>query len=186
MKNLFTKNQILTIPNLLTIIRLMLIPLFVWLYIDQKNYQFAAAIIILSGITDVADGFIARKCNMVSDLGKIIDPIADKLTQISVAICLANRYKLMIILLGVFVLKELVMLVLGYMIMKKKDSINSSKWHGKLSTVALYISSIFLILFPNVSVNHADIIIIGNIVLMLTSFVLYIRFYRGILRERGV
>ena len=81
MHRLFKRDQILTIPNLLSVIRLLMIPVIVWLYCEKQDYIAAAAMIVLSGLTDIADGIIARKFNLVSDLGKILDPVADKLTQ---------------------------------------------------------------------------------------------------------
>ena len=80
------KNKILTIPNILSFFRLCLIPVIVWLYIGRENYFWTLVILIPSGITDIVDGIIARKCNMISDFGKAFDPIADKLTQAAIDI----------------------------------------------------------------------------------------------------
>lgn len=81
MHRLMKKEQLLTIPNLLSVVRLLLIPLIVWLYCARQEYELAVLFILLSGATDVVDGFIARRFHMVSDFGKILDPVADKLTQ---------------------------------------------------------------------------------------------------------
>ena len=86
MHRILRKDQIFTIPNLLSIIRLILIPIIVWLYCEKQNYNAAVAVIVVSGATDITDGFIARHFNMVSDFGKILDPVADKLTQAAVII----------------------------------------------------------------------------------------------------
>lgn len=94
MHRIFRKDQVLTIPNLLSVIRLALIPLIVWLYIGKQEYSAAVAVILISGATDIIDGFIARKFNMVSDLGKILDPVADKLTQATVILCLTVKLSL--------------------------------------------------------------------------------------------
>ena len=91
MNRIFNKKDILTIPNLLSLLRLLMIPVIVWLYVKEKNYYAATGMVILSGATDIADGIIARKCNMVSDFGKILDPIADKLTQAALIICLSLK-----------------------------------------------------------------------------------------------
>lgn len=80
MHRVLRKDQILTIPNLLSIVRLCLIPLIIWLYCVKKDYTLAVIVILISGATDIVDGFIARHFNMVSDFGKILDPVADKLT----------------------------------------------------------------------------------------------------------
>ena len=79
-----TRKQLFTIPNLLSLLRLCMIPLIIWLYCTQKNYALTAVVLVLSGLTDMVDGYIARRFNMVTDLGKALDPVADKLTQASV------------------------------------------------------------------------------------------------------
>ena len=95
MHRIFNKDQVLTIPNLLSVIRLALIPLIVWLYVGKQAYSAAVIVILISGATDIIDGAIARRFHMVSDLGKILDPIADKLTQGAVILCLAVKYRWM-------------------------------------------------------------------------------------------
>lgn len=106
MHRIFRKDQVLTIPNLLSVIRLALIPLIVWLYIGKQEYSAAVAVILISGATDIIDGFIARKFNMVSDLGKILDPVADKLTQATVILCLTVKYRWMRGLIVLFVVSS--------------------------------------------------------------------------------
>ena len=81
MKRFFSKGQILTIPNLLSVIRIAMIPVIVWLYSFEKNYYGVISVIILSGATDIIDGWVARHFHKVSDFGKALDPLADKLTQ---------------------------------------------------------------------------------------------------------
>lgn len=103
------KNKILTIPNVLSFFRLCLIPLFVWLYYSQQKYLETAYILMLSGATDIIDGFIARKYHMISDVGKVLDPIADKLTQAAMLFCLFTRFPLMIVPLALLLVKELYM-----------------------------------------------------------------------------
>ncbi len=95
MHRIFSKDQVLTIPNLLNVIRLVLIPLIVWLYVGKQAYSAAVIVILISGATDIIDGAIARRFHMVSDLGKILDPVADKLTQAAVILCLAVKYRCM-------------------------------------------------------------------------------------------
>ena len=90
-----TENKILTIPNLLSLFRLILIPVIIWLYWFRKDYFPAGVLLIISGLTDLADGYIARHFNAVSNVGKILDPIADKLTQAAMLFCLVTRFPLM-------------------------------------------------------------------------------------------
>ena len=80
MHGLFKKENVLTIPNLLSLFRLLLIPVIVWLYCVRQDYRWTIVALAVSGLSDILDGIIARKFNMVSDLGKILDPCADKLT----------------------------------------------------------------------------------------------------------
>ena len=89
-----SQKKIITIPNILSFFRLCLIPVIIWLYTVEKNDAAAGAVLILSGATDVADGFIARHFHMISDLGKVLDPIADKLTQAAMLFSLCTRLSL--------------------------------------------------------------------------------------------
>ena len=144
------KENILTIPNLLSLIRILLIPFIIWLYCAQKAYLRTIIVIALSGFTDIIDGKIARKFNMVSDVGKVLDPVADKLTQATLVICLIARYPWMWALLALFAVKECLMLLWGYLTLKSTDTINGAKWYGKLSTVVLYAVMMILILFVDI------------------------------------
>ena len=112
------KENILTIPNLLSLIRILLIPFIIWLYCAQKAYLCTIIVIALSGFTDIIDGKIARKFNIVSDVGKVLDPVADKLTQATLVICLTARYPWMWALLALFAVKECLMLLWGYLTLK--------------------------------------------------------------------
>lgn len=183
-KKIFTKQQVMTLPNLMSLFRLLLIPLIIWQYIGKANFKTAALLIVLSGATDVADGFVARKFNMVSDLGKILDPMADKLTQIAIVICLTVHYRLMKILAAVFITKELVMIVLGLVTIKQTDTVNSSKWYGKATTVFMYFTMMVLILVPSISLSIANVLIGICIAFVIFSLLMYMRFYRSFLRKQ--
>ena len=184
MHRLFKKNQILTIPNLLSLVRLAMIPVIVWLYCVEKNYYAAIGMTLLSGATDIIDGYIARHFNMISDFGKILDPIADKLTQASLLLCLLSKYKLMWGLITLFAVCEITKLILGAVVMKKHDEVNSAKWYGKLNTVVIYAVMMLLILFPNMNGIVANCLITLCGAIMLMAHVLYALFYYRILRDR--
>lgn len=177
MHRVLKKDQILTIPNLLSIVRLALIPVIIWLYCGLEKYYAAAAVIVLSGVTDIADGIIARKFNMVSDFGKILDPIADKLTQAAIIICLTFKHKMMLVLIAIFAVKELSMTVMGYLALKLKDSVNSAKWYGKVNTVLLYGVLLILIMLPGLSETAANVLIGISGAFMIFTLIMYIRFY---------
>lgn len=183
MHKVFKKEQVLTIPNLLSLIRLALIPVIVWLYCHVQKYYAAIAVIILSGVTDIADGIIARKFNMVSDFGKILDPIADKMTQVTLITCLTFKYEWMWVLVVLFVVKELLMGSLGYLSIKSTDTVNSAKWHGKMNTVVLYTVMVVLIMFPEIPDIAANIMIGVCSITMCFSLVLYSKYYIGLIRN---
>ena len=83
--------KIFTIPNIISMFRLLLIPVFIFSYVILKNDLLTVILLTVSGISDMLDGWIARRFNMVSELGKALDPIADKLTQLSMILCLIFR-----------------------------------------------------------------------------------------------
>jgi len=182
-KDTNVKSQILTIPNLLSLFRIILIPFIVWSYFALEQPYVALGLIILSAITDIMDGIIARKCNMVSDFGKIFDPIADKLTQGTIIICLILKYPLMISLIVVFAVKEIIMGIMGLVTAKKYGEVNSAKWYGKANTVLLYSVMGLLILFPKMDLILANILIIVCHVFSLFALFMYVRFYRKIWKE---
>lgn len=181
MKELFRKSQLLTLPNLLSLARLGMIPVIGWLYLVREDPLAAVGLLLLSGLTDVADGIIARRWNMVSDLGKILDPVADKLTQLAVAVCLISRYRLMGLLAAVFVGKELVMLWLGSRVLREKAQVHSAQWHGKVNTVVLYLVLGLLILVPGIPERLANAMILTATALAVFSLLRYVAFYGKIL-----
>ena len=185
MRRLFTKEQIFTIPNLLSLIRFLMIPVIIWLYCFRGAYYQAVAVILLSGLTDVIDGFIARKFKVVSDLGKILDPVADKLTQFAILVCLTVKHKLMLLLVILFSAMELCKSLLGYLAIRKEDSVNSSKWHGKLNTVMLYATMVLLILFPQMPEFAANGLIVLCVFVMTYSFANYAVFYYRLFQKKN-
>ena len=147
------------IPNTLTIIRFLLIPLIV-LYIFTGNYIFAFVFFTISGITDIADGFIARKFNLISNFGKLMDPLADKLTQISTLASLVFTHIIPIWILLIVLLKEFIMIV-GASFLYGKDVVVYSKWYGKLATVLFYIAIVVSLLLKQFEITgiweHLDL-----------------------------
>lgn len=123
-------NKVFTIPNILSFFRLILIPVLIWSYVVKKNYAATGWILLLSGLTDIADGFIARRFHMISNLGKILDPVADKLTQATMLFCLFTRFPHMILPLVLMAFKELYMAVSGCLIIKKAGKVTGADWHG--------------------------------------------------------
>lgn len=167
------QKKILTIPNVLSLFRLCLIPVIIWLYRFRGDYLWTILVLILSGITDIADGFIARRFGMVSDFGKAFDPVADKLTQIAVLFCLVARFPHMIIPLVLLVVKELFAGITGLMVIRKTDTVLGADWHGKATTVSLYVIMAIHIVWFQIPTVISDVLIGVCVGIMLMSFVLY-------------
>lgn len=182
----FNKKDLWTIPNIICYLRILLIPVFTYIYITADSagdYRLAGIIVLFSSFTDLFDGLIARRFNMVTDLGKILDPVADKLTHAALAICLAVRYPLMRILLLIMLLKEGYMAVMGALMLKKGKMINGAAWYGKVCTALLFAGLFVLFLFPSLPVRWVNGIIIVLMISMLYTFIRYIGVYRKMVRE---
>lgn len=167
------KNKILTIPNGLSFFRLCLIPIIVWLYISKEDYFWTLMVLLLSGLTDVVDGIIARKCNMISDFGKAFDPIADKLTQAAMLCCLVVRFNYMLIPLGMLVIKEVVTGITALISIKKTEQVEGAVWHGKLTTVVLYLMMAVHLVWFNIPTTVSLIMVGVCIGIMIMSFIMY-------------
>lgn len=140
------KKEIFSIPNILCYVRILLLPIFAVLFCLKQDV-WAAVVVLLSAATDVSDGIIARKFHMETELGKILDPLADKLTQAVVSGCLLFRYPVMWILFTVIVVKESFQGIGGLLLYRKLKSMRSSEWFGKLSTAFFYAVMAYLVLF---------------------------------------
>lgn len=143
-----------TVPNLLCVIRILLVPLFVVFYL--KGYPgLAVSVLVVSGLTDTFDGRIARKYNQISELGKLLDPIADKLTQISVAVVLLIKFytsssesmKMFSWVFTLFLLKEVIMLIFGLFMLSIGLKPASSEIFGKVATFVFYVVMLLIIGF---------------------------------------
>jgi cardiolipin synthase len=142
-----------------------------------ENKAILTGILVLSGITDFLDGKIARKFNMVSEVGKILDPIADKVTQGVLLLCLFSEYPLMKAVFLLFLVKECYMAVMGTKMLVKTRENNGAMWYGKVSTAVFYIVMVVLLIFPDIPETVADVLIICCGGFMLLSFVMYVRYY---------
>lgn len=177
-------DRIFTLPNLLSFFRLMLIPFIVYFFEDEQ-YIWAFSILVLSGLTDVVDGWIARTFHLVSNFGKAIDPVADKLTQVVILFFLMGDYWWV---LAALVFKETVIGVMTLVTLHKTRSVYSAGWYGKLCTVVIYLSMAALILWrplfhtaPDSTFLLVDSIVIVGLITL--SFVKYFIYFSKILRE---
>lgn len=176
-------NEIFTIPNLLSLLRLLLIPVILWLYCGKESYGWALTVLILSGLTDVADGFIARRWNLVSDLGKILDPIADKLTQIATLWCLVSRFSYMWLPLLILVVKEVFTGIMSLIAVKKSGQVKGADWHGKLSTALLYAVMGLHMLWIDIPLGISAVLVAMCVLVMLFSGLMY--WYRNYKQIKG-
>lgn len=161
--------NIYTIPNLLSLIRIVLVPFYVVLYLNEA-YLHAIILLIISGLSDVVDGFIARKFKQESDIGKILDPLADKITQISLVVCATITYREMALLLFVALFKEVSMILFNFLMLKKKYKAIGAKWYGKLATVCFYIG-IGIILLNNIFTFLSQHYIYAIIIIIATTLI---------------
>lgn len=143
-----TVKDFFNIPNCLCYFRILLIPVFFMFYFQadgQIDYIISALILIVSGLTDFLDGYIARHFNMVTDFGKLIDPIADKLTQFSVAFALVYTYSWMWLLVAIIILKDGMLAFASLYLFGKGEKIKGASWWGKVATAFFYFVVIILI-----------------------------------------
>ena len=167
------QKKIITIPNILSFFRLCLIPVIVWLYTVKQDHFLTLIILVLSGVTDIVDGIIARKCNMISDFGKAFDPVADKLTQMAMLFCLVSRFPYMMIPFVLLVVKEVFTGITALITIKRTNTVKGAVWHGKLTTVALYSMMAIHLLWYNIP-RAVSLILVGICIgIMLMSFILY-------------
>lgn len=174
------KKEILTIPNLLSLFRLILIPVYITIYLNAQNttdYYVAAGILAVSCLTDLIDGKIARHFNMISTVGKILDPFADKATQFTLIICLAVNYNVLWYLVALFVVKESFQLIAGSINLKKGRMLKGALISGKICTAVLFVSLIFMIMVPNLQDTTVNLIVAVDAVFMLVSLGNYLFTY---------
>ncbi|MCD7859592.1 MAG: CDP-alcohol phosphatidyltransferase family protein [Firmicutes bacterium] len=174
------KKEIFTIPNLLSLFRLLLIPVYMGIYLqaeDMADYALAAGILAVSCATDAIDGKIARRFGMISNLGKVLDPIADKATQFSLIIVLSIRRPVLWILVGMFVVKESFQLIAGAVMLRKGKMLSGALMAGKVCTTVLFVSLILMVLLPDMSKTVVNILCAVDALFMLISFVSYARVY---------
>ena len=136
------------------------------------------------GDTDFLDGQIARRCNMITDLGKIIDPAADKLMQLAMLVTLAINIPYMCILAVYLIVKEVVMALMGLVVMKRANRrLDGAKWYGKVCTAVLYVCMLALVAFPHMPVNLQYVIMIVCAAVLTFAFIMYIRIYIIMLKD---
>ena len=164
----FSKKEIFSIPNLMGYFRILLIPVFCYLYITaetEREYLYAVLVVLLSSLTDLFDGKIARRFHMVTELGKALDPIADKLTHAALAICLATRYPM------------------GLIFLKKGKMLDGAMWFGKVCTAVLFAGLLVLFLFSQLEAAVVNGIIMIMMGIMIVTLCMYVPVFQKMKHE---
>ncbi len=189
------KRDYFNLPNMMGYFRILMLPVFMIFYLKvekmgDKYYFIALIALLLSILSDLFDGKVARKFNMVTDWGKMLDPIADKLTQGVLAITLGIRITarigqpLMWIFLGIFLVKEVYQGLMGLYIIKKKNFVQAAKWFGKFSTGGVDMTFFALLLFPTIPEHVVKILCWMIILVIIYAFICYILYHIGILHDK--
>lgn len=174
------KLELFTVPNLLSLLRLALLPVYASIYLNAtqaRQYVAAGMLMILSCITDLLDGKIARQYNQITNLGKVLDPLADKVTQFVLTLCLSKRYTVLKPVLALILVKEIFQLVLAIAFLMKGKVLPGALPAGKVCTAILFISLICLVLFPGINTAVIQAIAVTDIFFLLFSFLCYIFAY---------
>lgn len=176
------KKEILTIPNLLSIFRIALIPVYLHIYLNAEgpdDYTAAAMILAVSCLTDMVDGKIARKFNMITNLGKLLDPVADKLTQLALMICLSVQHRALRFLLLMFLIKEFFQFFAMIASLRHGKALDGALMTGKISTTVLFGSLTLMVLCPNLENRAVNLLTGVSLVFLMLAFGDYVRAYFG-------
>lgn len=176
----------LNVPNTLSLFRLLLVPAFAYLFFqDFAGAQYwAAGVYTLAFLTDVADGYIARHFNQVTKLGRILDPLADKLMTFTVIVCITVAQIIPVWAVVIFFVKEAAMLVGGGIMLKKTKDVIPANWLGKSSTGVFFVVCAALVLFPTIPRPWATGLISLALALTVAALVNYLRLYLDVLFHR--
>ena len=175
------RREYFSVPNIMSYLRLLLIPVYLVCYFtaeEESGYGCAAAVIAVSGLTDMLDGKIARRFNMITEWGKFIDPVADKLTLAAIALSMAFRHVLMGVMFGVYVVKELYMFCMGAYMLKRGYRMDGAQWYGKVCTAVTYSAVFLLLVVPNMPSALESGLIWLCLFVTCAAFLGYILFYR--------
>lgn len=161
------------IPNILTTFRLIIIPFFAYSILSGQSVWLSVSLFLLSGLTDIVDGWIARHYNMITDVGSVYDPFVDKLMQITAIICLAIENVVPLWVIGIVLLKELAMIIVGSVLYLKKIVVRSN-WYGKFATVYFYALVFVFILFPGMNESLKLILLLSLVAVLVWAAFAYL------------
>lgn len=185
MENSFWR-EYFSIPNLMGYFRIALVGVYMYFFYNSLNggiYWPVITTIILSGITDFFDGKVARRFDMVTEWGKVLDPIADKITIGAIILSLAFKYKIVIALIVLYIIKEGFMGIVGLYSIKKGHKVEGAMWYGKVCTFGTYVILIALLLFPNMPGAVIDVLVIVDFALMIFTLANYVAYYGKMFKQ---
>ena len=176
------KKEVFTIPNMLSLLRLAMIPVYMTVYLNAgtiRDYHLAGGILALSCLTDAVDGQVARHFHMVSNVGKVLDPFADKITQFTLTLCLSLRYRALGPVLLIFLVKEVFQLIAGVVNLRRGKMLPGALFAGKVCTTVLFVSFLVLVLFPELPIRFVELLAFLDSLFLLFSFAGYLSAYLG-------
>lgn len=176
------KKDILNIPNMLSLFRLALIPVYMYIYLnasESTDYWIAGIILAVSCLTDMVDGKIARHFNMITPLGKLLDPIADKFTQLVLTICLSLKYPVMRPVLILFLAKEFFQFFAALISYRKGKALDGALMAGKICTTVLFTSLTLLVIIPEMDSRIVEMFALVDGGCLLFAFIHYIFAFFG-------
>ncbi|MFI3325126.1 MAG: CDP-alcohol phosphatidyltransferase family protein [Clostridia bacterium] len=183
-------NQNINVPNSLCALRIACIPFFCYYFLEDE-LPISILIMVISGISDALDGFIARKFNQITELGKILDPFADKLTQVAIALCLCIKYPKLCPFFILMLIKEVSMLIFATRLLTLKKKPGAAKWYGKVATVLFYISTIITVFLSKINMEEFYFDIITSSLMLLTAVMMmyawknYYNLYKKLLKSNN-
>lgn len=176
----------INVPNALSVLRLAVIAPCVVFFL-KDNYLGAAAMLVISGLSDMLDGMIARRFNQFTPLGAMLDPVADKLTLGAVVICMGIKFPIVIPVVVILIIKELAMLAAGCVLLKLRKRPPAAKWYGKVATVVFYFSVTLIVVLKavwNIENNVVTIVMLSiTAIFMIFALIKYFMVFLEILKQ---
>lgn len=182
MKKRTGEDRIITTPNILSFLRIVMIPFIILSFLRQE-YIFGALFVILSGMTDLLDGYTARRYQDITKIGKMLDPVADKLTQVAIIIGIVLYFPLAVITLVIFVLKEFTMAMYNLYFMSKGHEYGGAIIYGKVSTAVFYFSMIIIFLIKGMNTTLSVFLLILTTSFLLISWISHMLEYTDQYKE---
>ena len=173
------------IPNILSVVRILLVGVFVYTFFFVSE-ALSIFVFLFAGATDVVDGYLARRNNWITNLGRILDPVADKLMQCTVLICLYIKKMIPIWFVLPFFAKELFTLIMGVIVIRRRSIVVVSKWYGKMTVCIFYATIVLSVLIQDILKENlvlAAVVFLPAVISAIVTIVAYVKHYAS-LRDR--